>query len=701
MPRSSGTGKASRAKHACRECNSRRVRCDVTELHPCSNCRASNVACEVLPSRRGRYPRKSRLAQREAAAARTLQEFADGVISEARPAATQTVSPPGTVTPLLDSIVRGARGSSVNQDNGNPRLAATSTAGVPVAEQSGNLFFGESNFLTLVPRPPHDGDELPATNAQRSAQMTFPIAHTPQSTEHMSTASPQSLHHMNSSTERYLRDEGALKFPDLSSCLAALEAYFTWFHPAFPILDQLDICQKVKSMAISPILLQAILFTAATYCNDSVVTSMGFGDRSEAKFVLYTRARLLFHADVEKDGPTLIQALFLLSFWRGGPSDTRDVRYWLGVAITLAESHGYHRSARFTTNSTHIARMRRRMWWSIYVRERQAAASLGLPSRIRDDDCDTEPLVPTDLSSETYYEPHLVSCTPEHVTYATKMVEISRLLGKIIDLHFTPGRTTGFNEEVENLSLALNNWKESLPTNMRWEDDAPSVWKYLLHLAYNHLCILVHRNGFLRHSNGTERDIVIRAASRISRIAEDMLSQEILQYGQMHMITSFFTALCVHAISLRTATGLEKKITLHRGQMCLMSLKEIQKYWKINNNILDLFLKYLDGSIVERLHGNSMASREESTTEPSITNQRPQEPNVSLTAAGERQSSVSYPDGEERTDEGLGNLYIHPFQPNMGSLGEGMFDLGLYLDSQGTMDDEMQFEGFNFLHRAL
>ncbi|RYC58376.1 hypothetical protein CHU98_g7826 [Xylaria longipes] len=624
------------------------------------------------------YPRKSKLAQREAAAARTLQEFADGVVSETRPAVTQTASPSVTETPLPDSTISGL---SVHRENHSPRPTATPTARVPVPAQTGNLFFGESNFLTLVPRPPHGDDELPDANTQRNAQMTFSISHTPQSAEHVSnTASPQSLYHLNASTERYLRDEGALKFPDPSSCLPALEAYFTWFHPAFPILDQLDIHHKVASMAISPILLQAILFTAATYCSDSVIASMGFGDRSEAKFILYTRARLLFHADVEKDGGTLIQALFLLSFWRGGPSDTRDVRYWLGVAITLAESHGYHRSSRFTTNSTYAARMRRRMWWSIYVRERQAAASLGLPSRIRDEDCDNEPLVSSDLTSDTYSETRLVSCTPEHVTYATKMVEISRLLGKIIDLHFTPGRTTGFTEEVENLSFALNNWRQSLPSNMRWDDDenAPSVWKYLLHLAY--------------------KDIVIRAASRISRIAEDMLSQDILQYGQMHMITSIFTALCVHAISLRTATGLEKTITLYRGRMCLMSLKEIQKYWKINNNLLDLFFKYLDGSIAERLHGSSMEGCEGSTTGPS-TNQGPQEPNVSLTVADELQSSVSYQDGDERTEGELGNLHIHHF--NMGSLEDGLFDLGLFLDSQGMMDDEMQFEGFNFLHRVL
>jgi hypothetical protein len=39
--------------------------------------------------------------------------------------------------------------------------------------------------------------------------------------------------------------------------------------------------------------------------------------------------------------------------------------------------------------------------------------------------------------------------------------------------------------------------------------------------------------------------------------------------------------------------------------MCLLGLQEIQKYWRINNNVLDLFLQYLDVSIAQRLHGAS------------------------------------------------------------------------------------------------
>lgn len=63
------------------------------------------------------------------------------------------------------------------------------------------------------------------------------------------------------------------------------------------------------------------------------------------------------------------------------------------------------------------------------VRERQSAASLGLPSRVRDEDCDIEPLTASDLESpeNNIVEATFGSCKPDHATYTTKMVEIARL----------------------------------------------------------------------------------------------------------------------------------------------------------------------------------------------------------------------------------------------------------------------------------
>ncbi|UNI22853.1 hypothetical protein JDV02_008702 [Purpureocillium takamizusanense] len=410
---------------------------------------------------------------------------------------------------------------------------------------AGTLFFGESNFLTLVP-----GDEAAtaggggggggigggSTAGGQKPRLTFPIPGSPGSQSQAEGAGT------SAGTMRYLRDEGALTLPDLQTCLPALQAYFTWFHPSFPILDRAEITRRLAAMDISRFLLQCMLFIGATYCDDDTILAMGFGDRSEAKRLLYQRARLLFHADWEKDELILIQSIFLMSFWRGGPADVRDVRYWLGVVITLSESHGLHRSPRSqVSKSIQVARMRRRIWWCIYVRERQVAVALGLPSRIRDEDCDVEPLTTSDLESEICCSSNSLfgSCKPEHITYALKMVDLAKLLGRIIDLQFSPGQpTSSAATDVEGLDRALEAWRNSLPESMKCATDegSESVWTCLLHLAYNHLRILIHRNSFLKFDEGNKwNQVVTSAACRISRIAEDMSTHGTLRYGQMHL----------------------------------------------------------------------------------------------------------------------------------------------------------------------
>ncbi|RGP68538.1 n-terminal binuclear zn cluster-containing dna binding domain-containing [Fusarium sporotrichioides] len=561
-PVASGTSKRARAKHACRECNARRVKCNVMQCSPCSNCEAAGTQCEVLPSRRGRDESAPTAASSNVQGGETIS------VSLPLASVTQNVTPDVTPDQNEDDLITGASTTSPSQGT-----SATAPA---------TLFYGESNPLTLIPGSVHQGQQPSSreSHPQQKAQLHFPIHETPQSaSEH---DHPANIEHLSAAASRYLRDEGALTLPDMQACMSTLKAYFTWFHPCFPILDRVDFSRRFAASQASYLLLQSMLFIGASYCDDATITSMGFANRAEAKSLLYTRARLLFHADWEKDRLTLIQSLFLLSFWRGGPSDVRDVRYWLGVVIGVAESHGLHRSTRFATSDPSNARIRKRIWWSIYVRERQSAASLGLPSRIRDDDCDVEPLAVSDLETEVTSPDgsQFGSSKPEHVKYAINMVNLAQILGRIVDLHFAPGRQASTPEQLRAVDDALQAWKEGLPEEMNRgvEDGTASVWGYLLHLAYNHLRILTHRHNFIKQDGSDNSgQIVVAAATKISRIAEDMLAQGTLRYGQMHTVTSLFAALCIHTISIKQKEhDVSRRIAENRAQMCLLGLQEIQ-----------------------------------------------------------------------------------------------------------------------------
>ncbi|KAG6362108.1 hypothetical protein INS49_010337 [Diaporthe citri] len=491
--------------------------------------------------------------------------------------------------------------------------------GKSVAAASGgsNLFFGESNFLTLVPskRPGVPDNEEP-----HNGRMSFSIkaASTPQS--HSDASPSTNVIHLSQGTERYLREEGALTFPSLQTCLPVIQAYFKWFHPCFPLLDRPSIARQLVSMDISPLLFQAMLFIGATYCDEGAIVSMGFRDRSEAKSLLYTRARLLFHADWEKDQITLIQSLFLMSFWRGESSDVRDVR---------------------------------------------------------DQDCDIELLTTEDLGNDVDNSSltALGSPTPEHLVYPIKMVDLARLLGNIIDIHFIPGKTPTAQEEIMHLQSSLEGWRDSLPISLQRisDEDSPSVWMCLLHLAYNHLRILIYRSGFLRkHENDTKA--ALGAANQISRIAEDMLERKTLQ----------------------TADGIGRRLAENRAQICLLGLKEVQKFWRINNTVLDLFLQYLDESIAKRLRGDGDTSRDEGAS--AVVSREGSSAGLVNSDPPAQEITAGMPDTNTFEDH-----YFNLLQTNWegdNAIDDLGYILGTSIQTQSP-GGPMQVNGLNFLERWL
>lgn len=94
---------------------------------------------------------------------------------------------------------------------------------------------------------------------------------------------------------------------------------------------------------LSPLLFQAVLFVGSSYCPLQVIEDMGFADRHAAKRRFYEKAKLLYDAEWETSKLVVVQSLFLMSFWRAGPENQRDTRFWLGAAISLAQNTGFHR----------------------------------------------------------------------------------------------------------------------------------------------------------------------------------------------------------------------------------------------------------------------------------------------------------------------------------------------------------------------
>jgi hypothetical protein len=255
---------------------------------------------------------------------------------------------PSTDAPTEEASINAPCVTSTAHDppapNSFPSVTSPATH-VPQTSQhrtpgESRLFFGESNFLACVTGAVVGPEAENAPEARKNLCFSISDGIHVQDGRTAATANGAGRSHKY----RYLKDEGAFTFPSPSNYLPALQAYFLWFHPCFPILDKVEIARLFSTGTLSPSLLQAMLFIGATYCDENTIHRMGFQDRGEAKYQLYNRAKILFEADWETDKVKMLQTVFLLSFWRAGMLFIKDVRYWLGIAVTLAQTSGFHRS---------------------------------------------------------------------------------------------------------------------------------------------------------------------------------------------------------------------------------------------------------------------------------------------------------------------------------------------------------------------
>ncbi|KAJ5691696.1 hypothetical protein N7488_012431 [Penicillium malachiteum] len=345
-----------------------------------------------------------------------------------------------------------------------------------------------------------------------------------------------------------------------------------------------------------------MLFIGVSLCSDTAFQATGYTNRYHAKGLFYQRAKEIYDVGWETNMITKLQSLFLLSFWRGGPSEERDVRFWLGAAISIAQKKGIHVMSKLSFLGVRDQRLWKRIWWALYVRDQQTSAALGLPSRIRDEDCEVAELERSDFedhddesTSEIFRKPPAV-----HVSYVIGMAQLARLLREVVSSQYSPRRAKLDNASRPIIHERLSDWESKLPTEMQFGVSTEREVIFLvgmLHMTYNNLYVLLYRPIFLQppsESTSVEGSMALEAATRSTRILEDMLSENLVQHGSVHLITHTFSALCIHTIHFGRVTGTARKLAEHRAKLCLLGLKELQKSWDLENWVLDLFFRCLD-----------------------------------------------------------------------------------------------------------
>ncbi|OJJ73165.1 hypothetical protein ASPBRDRAFT_493470 [Aspergillus brasiliensis CBS 101740] len=523
--------KRQRSKIACRPCHNRRVRCDAaSEGVPCSNCRRSHASeCVFIDSKRTRG---------------TQGRFV------------RHASDPRLVLAQSSSVDRGS--SSSHDSNGHLLLDNTSDHIIsdlldrspdtpqafqftsveqpcPPLESGQIVFVGEASPLTWLAR-----NQVPDKAFHR------PIVgrHVSGVEEHSTalSATADSVSHMNS----------------LQSLL--LDAFCARFLPLYPIIAGTKLLHDWSRGTIPPLLKYSVLFIGALHTAAEAFEQLGAYSKADALDAIYYKAKQIYDSDTEADRICLIQSMFMLQFRFGSEPCYKNSLWWSSNAVSLAQTVGLHRSTRHVALPLEDKRLWKKIWWVLFIRDRQISSGTGKPMMIDERDCDVE-----DLTTEDFVDGESV----ETAYFTISLVQIARIINEVVRYKYSPAASVNpLREDIKaNIHCTLQTWQAELTPIMRYcTISNRNRFALILGLVYNQTLLLLHRPSLADAKKPpSQRDfttaLAFHAAGRISDYAK-----EILQYFTVNEFPIYAGMIVYSAMALHSAESVPSEDEGERNQ---------------------------------------------------------------------------------------------------------------------------------------
>ncbi|KAH0558998.1 Cutinase transcription factor 1 alpha [Trichoglossum hirsutum] len=285
-----------------------------------------------------------------------------------------------------------------------------------------------------------------------------------------------------------LHQRGAFLLPPRALCDELVEAFFKWVFPIVPVINRTRFMRRYRDSKNPPslLLLQAILLAGSRVCTNPQLMDAN-GSTTPAAMTFYKRAKALYDANYEDDRVTIVQALILMGWYWEGPEDvTKNVFYWSRVATIVAQGSGMHRSVEGSQLSRADKRLWKRIWWTLFTRDRSVAVALGRPVHINTDDSDVEMVCEDDFIDDEAdyvadYQPD-----PLHVQFFLQYVKLCEIMGLVLSQQYSVASKARRQNAIDltHSDMALADWLQNCPREVYWERPRHHFWSALLHSNY-------------------------------------------------------------------------------------------------------------------------------------------------------------------------------------------------------------------------
>ncbi|KMP06927.1 cutinase transcription factor 1 alpha [Coccidioides immitis H538.4] len=577
-----------RASRACETCHARKVRCDAASLGvPCTNCVAFSIECKI--------PTPKRKKNQKAKDAANDESGSTGAKPTQREGSGGPRSRPVDGMPVT-SLTEAEAAQQAQQNHSYAQFMKPKFARAPITEAGRVAYLGESSNLSILVHDRHGTTDV----------VHYPLPE--------SIRGPRArLTELDSLEIDILHQRGAFLLPPRSLCDELVDAYFKWVAPAVPIINRSRFMKRYRDPKNPPsiLLLQAVLLAGSRVCTNPQLMDAN-GSTTPAATTFYKRAKSLFDANYEDDRVTIVQALVLMGWYWEGPEDvTKNVFYWTRVAIIVAQGSGMHRSVEASQLSRADKRLWKRIWWTLFTRDRSVAVALGRPVNINIDDSDVEMLTEDDFIEDEADSPAESPPDPTHVQFFLQYVKLCEIMGLVLSQQYSVAskyrRTNAM--DLTHSDMALADWLQNCPREVYWDRNRHHFWSALLHSHYYTTLCLLHRAHMPpatgAHTTSADglaypsRTIAFQAAAMITSIVENLQAHDQLKYTPAFIVYSLFSALIMHVYQMRSAVPSVVSTTQDRIGVCMQALKDVSKVWLVAKMVCTLFESILGNKALE------------------------------------------------------------------------------------------------------
>ncbi|KIW12339.1 hypothetical protein PV08_09616 [Exophiala spinifera] len=568
-----------RAFKACQRCNQRKVKCDAAQTGlPCTRCKVDGVhGCAFISSRRGTYDRWRSAKARS----RTPQ------------ASSTAATPVDSTSPEASTI-------------GGSSTTHLPTTVPPASARSNTLALGFENFLRQGGRDADGlvgkyglvllGDSSPLTFALKELQPDKRDKSSLQSSDAVETSqlvtSSRSGHpsHLTAADLTYLQSKGALTPPTNEYLDALIQVFMDKFYPLCSIVDRSEFMRQHRSRSLPWILLQSACLIGATYSDASILKKAGFKSRQAARRFFYDKAKVLYDVGYETNSVVLLQSIVMLTYWGPDLKGYWNPCSWVGVAVTIAESLGIHRTAGYS-NVHQDKGLLRRLWWMIAVRDAYCGTLLGRPFRVNMSHSDGPMLTFDDFGPEdgtTTNSSDSDDTSRLYVHYQIQVAKLSLILRRIVNTRFNVGLDSTTPQVLRDL---LGQWRNELPAVITWSDHggSSSIFSECLKILYHHHLILIYlprgdagaaSSAGLANMESPTSEIAESAAQTIASTSLSLMTRSMVHSLPQEVFPAFFVAGIVFFRLIRRSSSLIAQLGQAALDNCQIVLNEVRDCWE-------------------------------------------------------------------------------------------------------------------------